>query len=175
MRIKIYFAGAMVCVLSAVFLLGCGKKTEQPPMSDSYQKKLIDKNLMLQLDSVYANNNYRFINENRAKDMPDSKEFWYTIEELESYIAFAQKEAENKNQKLTGIKIKMGQYPAKGPFDPRLDPKLYGYQTVYLVPTVISADGNAAAKLSGKQDSQLKDEEIEGVPGMDFSAANPPY
>ncbi|MGZ5188038.1 MAG: hypothetical protein ACXWB5_01235 [Kaistella sp.] len=175
MRIKIYSAGAMVCLLSAVFLSGCGKKAEQSPVSNSFQKKLIDKNLMSQLDSVYANNNYRFINENRATDMPDSKEFWYTIEELEGYIAFAKKEAENKNQKLTGIKIKMGQYPAKGQYDSRLEPQLYGYQTVYLVPTVISVDGNAAAKSSAEKDSQLKGEEIEGVPGMDFSSATPPY
>lgn len=171
MGIKIYYAGALVCFLSVALLTNCSPKSENDSLNDTYKNKLIDKDLMLELDSVYTDNNYRFINENRAQDLPDSREFWYTIEELEGYIAFAKKEAEIKNQKVNGVKIKMGQYPAKGSFDSRLNPKLYGYQTVYLVPTVISADGNK----TDRKDSLMKGDEPEGIAGMDFSSANPPY
>ena len=145
--------------------------TETTIVSDSYQKKTINKELMLKLDSTYTANNYRYINEKRAKSKPDSREFWYTLEELEGYIAYAKKEAESKGQKVTGIKIKMGQYPEKGDFDSRLDSKLYGYQTVYLIPTVISADQEKATN----PESEMKGAEIEGIPGMDLSSANPPY
>ena len=185
MKIKFYFFGALLCVLSTVVLSGCNQASKQEnssegkqeiaqtTLSDSYQKKMVDKDLMIKLDSTYSANNYRYINEKRAKNNPDSREFWYTLEDLEGYIAYAKKEAENKKQKVTGIKIKMGQYPEKGDFDSRLDAKLYGYQTVYLIPTVISADEQEIS--STDQDSPMKGEEIEGVPGMDFSSANPPY
>lgn len=184
MKIKIYTFGGLLCVLSTVVLAGCNQASKQEnsaegklevtqtEVTSSYQKKMIDKDLMLKLDSTYSANNYRYINEKRSKNNPDSREFWYTLEDLEGYIAYAKKQAESKNQKVTGIKIKMGQYPEKGDFDSRLDSKLYGYQTVYLIPTVISADNGES---STKQNSPMKGEEIEGVPGMDFSSANPPY
>lgn len=185
MKIKFYSFGSLLCVLSTVVLSGCNQASKQEnsgegkpevtqtAVTNSYQKKMIDKDLMLKLDSTYAANNYRYINEKRGKNNPDSREFWYTLEDLEGYIAYAKKEAENKKQKVTGIKIKIGQYPGKGDFDSRLDAKLYGYQTVYLIPTVISADEQE--KPSTEHASQVKGKEIEGVPGMDFSSATPPY
>ena len=186
MRIKIYFTRALLLLSTAVVMSGCTqenkqvkssvteKKSEQSAVNDSYQKKLIDGNLMSELDSVYSATNYKYINEKRDKTKPDSREFWYTIDELEGYIAFAKKEAESKGEKVTGLKIKLGQYPAKGPFDSRLDTKMYGYQTVYLIPTVISAKDDAQAR-SEDQNPAVKGAEIEGVPGMDLSSANPPY
>ena len=184
MKIKLYSFLAFVGLVSTGVLSSCTQEkkqlnsnenkeemTETTIVSDSYQKKTINKELMLKLDSTYTANNYRYINEKRPKSKPDSREFWYTLEELEGYIAYAKKEAESKGQKVTGIKIKMGQYPEKGDFDSRLDSKLYGYQTVYLIPTVISADQEKATNT----ESEMKGAEIEGIPGMDLSSANPPY
>ena len=103
MKIKIYTFRGLLCVLSTVVLAGCNQASKQEnsgegklevtqtEVTSSYQKKMIDKDLMLKLDSTYSANNYRYINEKRSKNNPDSREFWYTLEDLEGYIAFAKK------------------------------------------------------------------------------------
>lgn len=177
MRIKFFFSGTVFSVMTAMVLSGCNPKNNEVPVSDSFQKKLIDKDLMLQLDSNYSANNYRHINANRPRNTPDSREYWYTLEDLEGYIAYIKKEAESKNYNVVGIKIKMGQYPIKGPFDSRLNSKFYGYQTVYLVPTVVPASAQSGDLSQGKAEADplFRGSEMNGVPGMDLSWSNPPY
>lgn len=162
-------------LLCAIFLtISCGEKPNV--MNENFKEKLIDKKLMTELDNTYASNNYLIINSARGDGSKDSREYWYSIEDLEGYIAFVKKEAALKNHKVLGMKIKMGQYPINGKFDPRLNPKYYGYQAVYLVPTGELNEAMVPDAVQNKaQDSLSRLQEISGIPGMDLSLIHPPY
>lgn len=162
-------------LLCAIFLtISCGEKPNL--MNENFKEKLIDKKLMTELDNTYASNNYLIINSARGDGSKDSREYWYSIEDLEGYIAFVKKEAALKNHKVLGMKIKMGQYPINGKFDPRLNPKYYGYQAVYLVPTGELNEAMVPDAVQNKaQDSLSRLQEISGIPGMDLSLTHPPY
>lgn len=162
-------------LLCAIFLtISCGEKPNV--MNENFKEKLIDKKLMTELDNTYASNNYLIINSARGDGSKDSREYWYSIEDLEGYIAFVKKEAALKNHKVLGMKIKMGQYPINGKFDPRLNPKYYGYQAVYLVPTGELIEAMVPDAVQNKaQDSLSRLQEISGIPGMDLSLTHPPY
>lgn len=162
-------------LLCAIFLtISCGEKPNL--MNENFKEKLIDKKLMTELDNTYASNNYLIINSARGDGSKDSREYWYSIEDLEGYIAFVKKEAALKNHKVLGMKIKMGQYPINGKFDPRLNPKYYGYQAVYLVPTGELIEAMVPDAVQNKaQDSLSRLQEISGIPGMDLSLTHPPY
>lgn len=162
-------------LLCAIFLtISCGEKPNL--MNENFKEKLIDKKLMTELDNTYASNNYLIINSARGDGSKDSREYWYSIEDLEGYIAFVKKEAALKNHKVLGMKIKMGQYPINGKFDPRLNPKYYGYQAVYLVPTGELNEAMVPDAVQNKaQDSLSRLQEISGIPGMDLSLIHPPY
>lgn len=174
MKIKFFLLGAVTSFLAVFVLVMCNNKNNEPTFGESYKEKLIDKNLMAQLDANYAEKNYQIINKTRPEGSPDSKEYWYSIEELEGYIAFVKKEAANKDYKIVGMKIKMGQYPEKEPFDPRLNPKYLGYQAVYLVPTGLPSKATDE-KSAAVKDSLDRGREIDGIAGMDLSWTNPPY
>lgn len=162
-------------LLCAIFLtISCGEKPNV--MNENFKEKLIDKKLMTELDNTYASNNYLIINSARGDGSKDSREYWYSIEDLEGYIAFVKKEAALKNHNVLGIKIKMGQYPINGKFDPRLNPKYAGYQAVYLVPTGLQVGGDLPEQREKKtQDLVARGQEINGIPGMDLSLIHPPY
>ena len=162
-------------LLCAIFLtISCGEKPNL--MNENFKEKLIDKKLMTELDNTYASNNYLIINSARGDGSKDSREYWYSIEDLEGYIAYVKKEAALKNHKVLGMKIKMGQYPINGKFDPRLNPKYYGYQAVYLVPTGELIEAMVPDAVQNKaQDSLSRLQEISGIPGMDLSLTHPPY
>lgn len=162
-------------LLCAIFLtISCGEKPNV--MNENFKEKLIDKKLMTELDNTYASNNYLIINSARGDGSKDSREYWYSIEDLEGYIAFVKKEAALKNHNVLGIKIKMGQYPINGKFDPRLNPKYAGYQAVYLVPTGELIEAMVPDAVQNKaQDSLSRLQEISGIPGMDLSLTHPPY
>ena len=79
MKIKLYSFLALVGLVSTGILSSCTQEkkqlnsnenkeemTETTIVSDSYQKKTINKELMLKLDSTYTANNYRYINEIRV-------------------------------------------------------------------------------------------------------------
>lgn len=175
MKIKFFLLGAVSSFLAVFVLVMCNNKSNGHPINENFKEKLIDKNLMAQLDANYSEKNYQIINKTRPEGSPDSREYWYSIDELEGYIAFVKKEAADKNYKIVGMKMKMGQYPEKEPFDPRLNPKYYGYQAVYLVPTGIPAGKTAQVKPEPVKDSIERGREIDGIAGLDLSWTNPPY
>ncbi len=174
MKIKLLtFAPAML-FFAFFSTISCGEKPNV--INENFKEKLIDKKLMNELDNTYASNNYLIINSAREDGSKDSREYWYSIEDLEGYIAFVKKEAAQQNHNVLGIKIKMGQYPLNGKFDPRLNPKYAGYQAVYLVPTGVPIDGGFPGQTDKKSpDSVSRGQEINGIPGMDLSMIHPPY
>lgn len=174
MKIKLPFLLVALYFLATFVCISCGEKPQI--VNENFKEKLIDEKLMDQLSATYSANNYLIINSAREDGSKDSREYWYSIEDLEGYIAFIKKEAALKNHKVLGIKIKMGQYPLDGKFDPRLNPKYAGYQAVYLVPTGVPNDGDFPGQKDKKApDSVSRGQEINGIPGMDLSMIHPPY
>lgn len=174
MKTKLPISSAKLLFLVVFGFISCGEKPKE--FSESFKEKLVDQKLMEQLDATYSANNYLIINSAREDGSKDSREYWYSIEDLEGYIDFVKNEAKQKNYQLSGIKIKMGQYPASGKFDPRLNPKYAGYQAVYLVPTGEPIEAMVPDVVQNKdQDSTSRVKEISGIPGMDLSLTHPPY
>ena len=174
MKIKLPFSLVALYFLATFVCISCGEKPQI--VNENFKEKLIDEKLMDQLSASYSANNYLIINSARGDGSKDSREYWYSIEDLEGYIAFVKKEAALKNHNVLGIKIKMGQYPINGKFDPRLNPKYAGYQAVYLVPTGLQVGGDLPEQREKKtQDSVARGQEINGIPGMDLSLIHPPY
>ena len=174
MKIKLPFSLVALYFLATFVCISCGEKPQI--VNENFKEKLIDEKLMDQLSATYSANNYLIINSAREDGSKDSREYWYSIEDLEGYIAYVKKEAALKNHKVLGMKIKMGQYPINGKFDPRLNPKYYGYQAVYLVPTGELIEAMVPDAVQNKaQDSLSRLQEISGIPGMDLSLTNPPY
>ncbi len=174
MKIKLPFSLVALYFLATFVCISCGEKPQI--VNENFKEKLIDEKLMDQLSATYSANNYLIINSAREDGSKDSREYWYSIEDLEGYIAYVKKEAALKNHKVLGMKIKMGQYPINGKFDPRLNPKYAGYQAVYLVPTGVPNDGDFPGQKDKKApDSVSRGQEINGIPGMDLSMIHPPH
>ena len=182
MTTKFLFLAATLSIAA----ISCNPKEESHPINHSYKDKLLDKKQEQILSDMYTKLNYAAINSTRDQKTPDSRAYSYDLETLQSYLDFVKREAKEKGYENLGIKIKMGQYPQTGNFDPRLDPAFNGYQTVYLVAT-----GNKTAPKTAQiaSDSERKEndtakaktskpgeaEEIPEIPGMDLSNLSPPY
>ena len=73
------------------------------------------------------------INDSLFKDSKevDTRDFWFSLETIEQYVAYVKSEGANKGYKDMGIRIFFAAYP-KNSRDPRADP---GFSTVILAPT----------------------------------------
>lgn len=180
MKLKVFVLGLLCTLMISLVFQMCIPKSDPEVISYSYKEKLITQEQENILDEVYTKFNYSYINEKRDPKLPDSREYWYSLETLESYIAFVKREAKAKGYENVGIKIKMGQYPEQGGFDPRVPAKYNGYQTIYFKPTGTEATPNKAqVKKDNKSETSsqdfLKGEDLDGIPGMDVSNLRPPY
>ncbi len=95
----------------------------------NYQKKLITKEVAAQHINQYKTGKYQKMIQEIGK--PDALEFFYTLEELEGYIAYVKSEA--KKQGLiapTGISFALASYPN----DVHVAEKQNGLTTIILRP-----------------------------------------
>ena len=109
-------------------------------------------------------------NEKRAglhlKDIgkEDANAVWYSLTELESYIAYIKEEGQAQGYHVDGIRFYMGVYPDAE------DKAVAGFSTIFLSPTGTVSDGalKAAASKDGSKD-------ILTINAMNFgSMGNPP-
>lgn len=63
--------------------------------------------------------------ENRLMSAEDNCSCWWSLDEIESYIAYAKQECEKNNLKMNGIRIYMGAY----------GPEKNNQSTLFMVPT----------------------------------------
>ncbi|MDR2206233.1 MAG: hypothetical protein LBE36_08790 [Flavobacteriaceae bacterium] len=128
--------------------------------SSNFEDRLISYELMSELVRNFETDNYEKINAGRATNLPDSKEYWYSLEVLEDYINYVKTEAAKKKYTNLGIKIKLAQYPENKLVGKLQSEKTRGYQTVCLVPTT---------ETQGETNR-----EIEDVSGLNFANMCPP-
>lgn len=83
---------------------------------------------------------------------PDNRSNWFSLDDLEAFIAHAKKQANAKNLELNGIRIYNGAYKSE-------DGK-GGYSTVFLIPTAANSlgkdgDGEGSADIQGNDGLNL--------------------
>lgn len=118
------------------FLQSCTRCSEPPkePVNDSYKKKLISYSEGQVLFDEYTRTNNAILTKYRNGE-PDSRWYWFSLEEMEGYIKYVKENARKQKLKNVGIRIYMGKYPANHPKNRMAKPEYAGYQTIFLVPT----------------------------------------
>lgn len=138
-EMKTTFLSGNLSVLSMLLILGlcmtsCSGCSEQPPVNDSYKKKLISYDERKVLFDEYTKTNHMILTKYRNGE-PDSRWYWFSLEEMEGYIRYVKETAKKQGRKNIGIRIYMGKYPVNHPESKMAKPEYAGYQTIFLVPT----------------------------------------
>ena len=85
-------------------------KQDVPPVP---KDKLISTKTANAYIAAYDSIKYKAISQATGK--PDALEFYYTIEELEGYLAYVKSEAKKQNITANGIAFSLGAYPKGAP------------------------------------------------------------
>jgi hypothetical protein len=113
-------------LISALFLFNsCTEKkaaTGEP-------KQLIKPEMAKDLNLRYNAERGKIITAAIGKE--DANAAWYSIEELENYIAYVKNKGQSNNIEVTGIRIYLGVYPN----DPKNFGEKAGMTTIFLAPT----------------------------------------
>ncbi len=132
-------SGAIILILLGIiifFLFDKCTDTEKQVTSETEELKehLISYKEAQVLEKEFIDTRYKIINDSLFKDSKrkDTREFWFSMEVMEQYIAYVKQEAKNKGYRDLGLRIYFAAYP-KNFKDPRGDP---GFSTVFIVPTL---------------------------------------
>lgn len=157
-----------------LMLVNCDPKEPKPrPVNDSYKKKLITKEEAHVLFDEYSKTNNIILTKSRNGN-PDSRWYWFSLEEMEGYIQYVKKNAEKQKLKDVGIRIYMGKYPEDHPKDRMAKPHFGGYQTIFLMPTVKNKkafDENSKLK---RTDFEDENKDLETIQPMNMTNLSPP-
>ncbi len=103
------------------------------------------------LDRTYTETRHSLISENLG--IKDNRSSWWSIEDLEAYIAYARAEAKSKGKNVSGLRIYFGAYPKS-----YNDQDVAGYSTLFIVPTGNSTTQEGSLNLftSYQEDADLE-------------------
>ena len=131
-------SGAVILILLGIivfFLFDKCTGTEKQLTGETEELKehLISYKEAQVLENEYIDVRYAIINDSLFKDSKrkDTREFWFSMETMEQYLAYVKREAKDKGYTDLGLRIYFAAYP-KDFKDPRGDP---GFSTVFIVPT----------------------------------------
>lgn len=97
----------------------------------------------------------------RGQGYEDTREFWYTLDELQDYLDYVREKSKEQGVAKPGIRVYLGAYP-------QTDEKR-SFSTIFLAPTKEKA-GNSGEEIAG--DGDENNYEIE--PLNDSSSGHPP-
>lgn len=160
----------------AVFLLTairCSPPPPEPPVDDSYKKKLITHEEARVLFDEYSATNNKVLMESR-NGSPDSRWYWFSIEEMEGYIKYVKENAQEKNLKDVGIRIYMGKYPTNHPANKMAKPEYAGYQTVFLMPTAKKSLDSTNSMQKRRVVITDENEDVKEIQPMNMTNLAPP-
>ena len=104
-----------------------------------------------------------------AKGDDDATAVWYSLQELENYIAYIKSEGLNKGYIVDGIRFHLGLYPENDVVGKA------GYTTIFLSPTGIAVGENPLASLIEKEEEDNCSCDITEIEPLNFgSMGNPP-
>lgn len=132
-------SGAIILILLGIivfFLFDKCTGTDKQVTSETEELKehLISYKEAQVLKNEYIDTRYAIINDSLFKNSKrkDTREFWFSMETMEQYLAYVKQEAKDKGYTDLGLRIYFAAYP-KGFKDPRGDP---GFSTIYIWPTI---------------------------------------
>lgn len=150
-------------------LLSC---TEPPkePVSNSYKKKLISYREGRVLFDEYTRTNHEILMKYRNGE-PDSRWYWFSLEDMEGYIKYVKENARKQKLKNPGIRIYMGKYPMNHPKNRMAKPEYAGYQTIFLVPTAQKREREKAMARSATTEENT---DVTSIESMNMTNLAPP-
>lgn len=118
------------------------------------------KGLITPKEAKALNDAYTLRCELVSKDItkrPDNRSSWYSLEEIENFLAYAKAQAKELGHEMDGVRIYCGAYPEeKG---------VAGYSTSFIVPT---SSSNGEEKGGGGSN------DIQGADGLNFGQNGTP-
>ena len=138
-----------ICGFVTVLFLGCTEQynTAKPP------KGVISIEEAKILDRTFTETRADAIN--KAIGMPDSRSSWWSVDDLEAYIAYAKRVAKEKGYNVNGLRVYYGAYPKD-----YHNAEVSGYSTLFIVPTGNKAASNEAAVFSINFQEEEEDLEV---------------
>ncbi|SDR67879.1 hypothetical protein [Gramella sp. MAR_2010_147] len=88
-------------------------------------KKCISKERARELQGDWKNTRAKEID--NAQGYEDTREFWYSLDELQEYLDYVKEESQKQGVKKPGVRIYFGSYPKSN--------EKKSYATVFLAPT----------------------------------------
>lgn len=156
-------------------MLSCTRCSELPkePVSDSYKKKLISYREGRVLFDEYSRTNNVILTKYRNGE-PDSRWYWFSVEDLEGYIKYVKENAKKQNLKNPGIRIYMGKYPMNHPKNKMAKPEYAGYQTIFLVPTSQNRENDSTRVMSRAMRSSNENTDVQSMQSLNMTNLAPP-
>ncbi|WP_048505117.1 hypothetical protein [Chryseobacterium angstadtii] len=157
-------------------MLSCTRCSEPPkePVNDSYKKKLISYKEGKVLYDEYSRTNNIILTKYR-NGQPDSRWYWFSVDELEGYIKYVKENAKKQKLKNPGIRIYMGKYPVDHPKSKMAKPEYAGYQTIFLVPTAQNVKKDSTRVMSRAMRSTDENSDVkEGMQSLNMTNLAPP-
>jgi hypothetical protein len=159
----------------AFCLLSCTRCSEPPkePVSNSYKKKLISYREGRVLFDEYTRTNHEALTKYRNGE-PDSRWYWFSLEDMEGYIKYVKENARKQNLKNPGIRIYMGKYPLNHPKNRMAKPEYAGYQTIFLTPTAQKKKRDNAMSRSAASATSEENTDVPSIESMNMTNLAPP-
>jgi hypothetical protein len=152
-------------IVLTIFCVSCNDKTitrEQP-------QQLITSELAKDLNQRYIEERHKLISTTIGKE--DATAIWYSINELENYIAYLKAQGLQKGYDVKGIRFYLGVYPQNATYAEKA-----GLTTIFLAPT-----GNKIVQKGGftsftqKQTARQNEVDIVDIAPLNFGTmGNPP-
>jgi len=156
-KLLLLLLGLVIGVAGTYYYLSSNQNLEEM----TKPKGLINPSEIEALDQAY-NSRHTLISDSLIKT-PDNRSSWYSIEEIESYIAYAKQQAGSLGYTLDGLRLYAGAYP-----DTKEGP---GLMTMFFVPTGFQnvSEGSMLPTAQGGGSNDLK-----GADGLNFGKKGVP-
>lgn len=149
---------------SIVLLFGTISCSEHQSEERIKPTQLISAEMASDLEKNYKK--YRSTLIDSTYNMEDANAIWYSIDELENYIAYVRTQTKEKGVTMDGIRFYMGVYPSS-------NKEKAGMTTIFMVPTQAANDINTGGmNYSFQGDSR----DITGIEYLNYGTSGlPPY
>ncbi|MVO10842.1 hypothetical protein GOQ30_16850 [Flavobacterium sp. TP390] len=155
----------------ALILTSCEKNdevTNNESSNFSKPKQLISNDFAKSLNDNYITERMSNIQLRDGSD--DANAVWFSIEELENYIAYVKKEGEEKNLEIDGIRFYYGVYPNNYESSEKA-----GKTTIFLTPTKINQTTESRNSLDSSDATEISPMNFGGMghpPKMEYGNQN---
>ena len=147
----------LLLVAILYYFVGCEPDVEAPQQSISIQEA--DR-----LEELYKETRSGVLEQ--ALGFEDTRDFWFSLDELKQYLAFVEQEAKKQGKNNLGIRVYLGAYPRQG------NNPNPGYATVFFVPTEqVEALPNGA---NGFIATQPVNQNIKEIPALNYGSGGIP-